>query len=66
MGTAIGISGVLFIVLYGLSLAWVYRDANSRGMRGWLVLLLVAFLGWPLSLIFWIALRPIRSTPLPT
>ena len=62
----IGISGVLFVVLYVWSLVWVYRDAESRGKSGLLVALLVTFLGWPMTLIFWIAFRPDRSTALPT
>ena len=40
------------------SLVWVYGDAERRGKSGLLVMLLVLFIAWPLSLLVWIALRP--------
>ena len=38
--------------------AWVYNDARNRGKPPVLVVLLVLFVGWPISLLVWIALRP--------
>lgn len=35
---------------------WAYRDGESRGKSGWLVILLV--LTGPVGLIAWLALRP--------
>jgi len=40
------------------SLAWIYRDAELRGKPGGLVAFLAALLGWPITLLVWIALRP--------
>lgn len=40
------------------SLVWAYRDAESRGKPGWLVVLLVLFMNWPFSLLIWIVFRP--------
>ena len=46
-------------VLYVGSLAWVYRDAEARGVSGALTTtLLVAIAWWPLSLIVWAFIRP--------
>ncbi len=40
------------------SLIWVHRDAELRGKQGWLVVLLVLFLDWPISLVVWMVFRP--------
>ena len=40
------------------SLIWIGRDAEFRGMSGFLVAILAGFIAWPLSLLLWIALRP--------
>jgi len=40
------------------SLIWVYKDAEKRGKPGWLVLLMVLFLNWPVSLLVWFVFRP--------
>lgn len=57
--------GIVFVVglIYALicSAFWVYDDAEARGQKGWLMVLLVLVCKWPLSLLFWLALRP----PLP-
>lgn len=51
--------GVLAIGgIYVSSLIWVYEDSKRRAMRPELVMLLVAFCGWPLSLILWWFIRP--------
>ncbi len=49
------------LIILGLliwSLIWVYRDAELRGKQGWLVVLLVLFLDWPISLVVWLVFRP--------
>lgn len=44
--------------LYVWSGIWVYQDASKRGKPPLLVALLVLLVGWPISLLVWIALRP--------
>ena len=51
----------LALVVLGLlvwSLVWVHGDAEKRGKPGWLVVLLVLFLDWPISLVVWLVFRP--------
>lgn len=50
--------------------SWAYRDGESRGKSGWLVILLVLS-GFPVGLVAWLTLRPevvsrppIRSRPI--
>lgn len=53
------VCGVLAIgAMYISSLMWVYDDAKRRGMRPELVMLLIAFCGWPLSFLLWCLIRP--------
>lgn len=49
-----------FVVLslLGWNLDWVYRDAERRGKPGCAVVLMVLFLGWPISLLVWYIFRP--------
>jgi hypothetical protein len=51
---------VLFVLLIGvptyLICSWAYRDGESRGKSGWLVILLV--LTGPVGLFAWLTLRP--------
>ena len=58
----IGVIALIFIALFlGLfvwSLAWVYGDAERRGKSGCLVVLIVLFFGWPISLLLWLVIRP--------
>ncbi|MFB0565905.1 MAG: hypothetical protein ACETWK_09545 [Candidatus Aminicenantaceae bacterium] len=49
---------LLILALLIWSLVWVYGDAERRGKPGWLVVLLVLFLDWPISLIVWLVFRP--------
>jgi hypothetical protein len=58
-----GVFLVLFVALYVWSLMWVYRDAESRGKSGLLVVLLAALFWWPVSLLIWIAFRPVYAVP---
>ena len=50
--------GLLVLGLLIWSLVWVYGDAEKRGKPGWLVVLLVLFLDWPISLLVWLVFRP--------
>lgn len=53
------VSGVAAIGgIYVGSLMWVYEDAKRRALRPDMVMLLVAFCGWPLSLLLWRCIRP--------
>lgn len=53
------VCGILAIgAMYISSLIWVYEDSKRRAMRPELVMLLVAFCGWPLSLVLWWFIRP--------
>ncbi len=49
-------------VIYVASVVYVYNDARKRGMNGLLVAALVAFIGWPVSLLVYLLLRP-KSYP---
>jgi len=53
---SLGIIGVLCIFIW--SLVWVYRDAKKRGQRASLVVLLVALMNWPVSILLWLVIRP--------
>ncbi len=47
---------VLMMVLYIVSLVWVYKDSEKRGKTGCLWLLLVCFT-WPFGLLAYYLLR---------
>jgi hypothetical protein len=55
---------VVMFALLIYSLVWVYKDAESRGKKGWLVALLVFLFNWPWSLLLWYVFRPEHRTPL--
>lgn len=67
MRTLLEVVPLLFVV--GVVVSWFWsgvwaaRDAAQRGKPGWLVGLLVMFIGWPVSLLVWIALRPENRRP---
>jgi hypothetical protein len=55
----LGIPFVLLILgLLIWSLIWAYQDAEKRGKSGWLVVLMVFLLNWPVSLLVWLVFRP--------
>lgn len=68
--TVIGMVALIpvIIVCLGLlvwSLIWAYGDAEKRGKPGWLVVLLILLLNWPISLLVWLVFRPeIKVSPL--
>ena len=47
---------ILMIILYIISLVWVYQDSEKRGKTGVLWLLIV-FFTWPFGLIAYFLLR---------
>jgi Na+-driven multidrug efflux pump len=49
--------GLVFFVIYIVSLVWVYRDAERRGKSGIVVALLVALISWPIGLLVWLLVR---------
>lgn len=49
---------IIFLVLYFWSFIWAYKDAENRGKNGWAVALLMVLVFWPLSLLFWVVVRP--------
>jgi hypothetical protein len=48
--------GLLLMILYLVSLVWVYRDSEQRGKTGCLWLLIV-FFTWPFGLVAYYLLR---------
>jgi hypothetical protein len=48
--------GLLLMILFTISLVWVYRDSEQRGKTGCLWLLIV-FFTWPFGLIAYFLLR---------
>jgi RsiW-degrading membrane proteinase PrsW (M82 family) len=48
---------LLFVVIFTWSLIWVYEYAERLGKSGCLVVLIVLFFGWPISLLLWIVFR---------
>ena len=58
------VCGVLYLLVR--SLIWAYRDAEARGKPGWMVALLLLLCKWPISLLFWVVLRPPVSAGTPT
>lgn len=48
----------LALVLWIASLIWIYRDAESRGKSGVLMVILIGIVAWPWGLLIWLAARP--------
>ncbi|NJK92758.1 MAG: hypothetical protein HC904_13605 [Blastochloris sp.] len=54
---------VVIVLVLGFamaSLVWVWDDAKQRNKNAFLAFLFVCLAGWPLSLIWWLWLRPAR------
>jgi hypothetical protein len=60
-GAGIGLPWILglglYLVFYGLSARWVYRDACRRGEDGWYAVAFVSMAAWPASLFVWWFIR---------
>ncbi|MFP4091155.1 MAG: hypothetical protein ACLFUB_04825 [Cyclobacteriaceae bacterium] len=52
------IGAIIIGIIYIISIVWSYNDAKKRGVNGFIVALLVAFVAWPLSFIGWLIIRP--------
>jgi len=53
--------GIIFSIVAIASFIWVVVDGDRRGKSGCLVFVFILAAGWPLSLVWWLWLRP----PLP-
>ena len=53
-----GAAVIASLLVIGLSLCWVARDAERRRKDGMVVATIVFFCGYPLSLLIWMAFRP--------
>lgn len=40
------------------SFVWLYQDAEQRGKKGYIALILILLTGWPISFLWWFWLRP--------
>ena len=51
---------VVLIALLGLiySIYWIYNDARKRKKNNFLAILFLLFTGWPISILWWLWLRP--------
>ena len=56
MMIGISVLGMAILALLGISLAWVYRDAQAHGKTGCLWML-IAFFTWPLGILAYYLLR---------
>jgi len=52
---------LLFLVFMG-SLIWLARDAGRRGKSGFWACVFAVMAGWPVSLLWWLWLRPLPRT----
>lgn len=57
-GATTAISALLAISLVAWSIIRGNEGAEARGKNGWLVMMTVFLIRWPISLPVWIALRP--------
>lgn len=56
----------LYLLLLVFILAFVYHDAEARGVNGWLIVALTFFSGTLFGSLVWLALRPeIKPQPIP-
>jgi len=60
-GREIALIALIGPIFYVASLVWAYRDAESRGSNGVLVVVMVAVAAWPLSILIWLFIRPKAS-----
>jgi uncharacterized membrane protein len=56
----------LYVVLLGMILAYVYFDAQQRGLNGWLIAGMTFFTGTIAGALAWLLLRPkLKPQPIP-
>ena len=49
--------GILFTVIFVMSIVWAWRDAKARGQTGCLIALLM-LMCWPWGFLVWLMFRP--------
>ena len=49
---------IILVILFALSVAWATNDASKRGKNIFLAVLFIILTGWPISLFWWLWLRP--------
>ncbi|WP_299820405.1 hypothetical protein [uncultured Pontibacter sp.] len=52
----------LYLLLLVFMLAWVYHDAEQRGLNGWLITALTFFSGTIFGTVVWLVFRPKLET----
>ncbi|WP_299759344.1 hypothetical protein [uncultured Pontibacter sp.] len=56
----------LYLVLLGMILAYIYFDAEQRGMNGWLIAGMTFFSGTVAGALAWLIFRPkLKPQPIP-
>jgi hypothetical protein len=55
---AVEIVASLFALFFIFSVIWVFFDARSRQKSGCIAMLFIMLVGWPLSFLWWLWLRP--------
>jgi len=53
---------ILAVLGFVASIIWIFRDAKERGKSGLMACLFAVVGMWPLSLIWWLWLRPPTNT----
>ncbi|WP_347158936.1 hypothetical protein [Pontibacter chitinilyticus] len=57
---------VIYLLLLGLMLTWVYFDAEQRGINGWFILTITFLSGTLAGILGWLLLRPkLQPQPIP-
>ena len=60
----IGLLSLAMLVVWALSIAWVVRDADSRGKPGCALGLVIGILAWPWGLlVYWLVAQSDRPAP---
>ncbi|PKV75114.1 hypothetical protein [Pontibacter ramchanderi] len=54
------LTGIVLLVFVVWSVIWSYYDARRRGKSPWLVALMVLLMVWPVGLVLWLLLRPMK------
>ena len=49
---------VIVFAAFLWSIVWILRDSEQRGKSGILAVIFLAVSGWPLSVLWWLWLRP--------
>ncbi|MBX0331838.1 hypothetical protein K3G39_01160 [Pontibacter sp. HSC-14F20] len=55
------LTGMVLLVFVVWSVIWAFHDARRRGKSPWLVALMVLLMVWPVGLVLWLMLRPLKK-----